>query len=60
MIARCRRNPIRTSSPFPVGHIVGKTGVGVVAGAGRPTSLDAPHVGIFVSWRGGTKSPPRG
>ena len=47
MVARCRRSPTKTSSPYLVGHIVGRTGLGLVAGGRRPSSLDVPHVGIF-------------
>ena len=52
----------KTSPPYLliVGHVVGRTRLPSLRGAGWPSSSDAPHVGIFVSWRSRTKSSPRG
>ena len=60
MAARSRRNPSKTSPPYLVGRSVGRTGFGLVAGVGRPSSLGVPHGGIFVSWRDQVKYSPRG
>ena len=58
MVIHCRRHPKNNPSPYFVGYAVGRTGPGLVAGGGWPSSLAVVGIGLFSSIPSLTKYSP--